>query len=158
MVSPLGLKSHPYGVGFFFTSLFRLEDIVFIPRKDHGFWGLENLNRDGIAMFSSRWTVLVVIGMKCVCVRVLSLGLWSIAKDTCLLGKTPLDWCRSAWFFIASSVVVLHFLTDEHPILVVFHNESNHFVGSKYKVLIVCPAILQTLPPHFFRVTNLQYR
>jgi hypothetical protein len=57
MVSPLGLKSHPYGVGVFFTSFFSTERycfISFIPRKDNGFWGLENLNRDGIAMFSSR--------------------------------------------------------------------------------------------------------
>jgi hypothetical protein len=41
----------------FFTSFFSTERycfISFIPRKDNGFWGLENLNRDGIAMFSSR--------------------------------------------------------------------------------------------------------
>jgi hypothetical protein len=82
-------------------------------------------------------------------VCLLSLGLWSIANSTCLLGKTPLDWCRSAWFFIASSVVVLHFLTDDHPILVVFH-QSNPIILLDPKVLIVCPAILQTLPPHFF--------
>ena len=91
---------------FFFYILFfdwKILFYQFYPKKRQWFLGS--------GKFEQGWNcnVFKPLNSSCrywneVCVCVGSLGLWSIAKDTCLLGKTPLDWCRSAWFFIASSV------------------------------------------------------